>query len=345
MLSPSWCAPAHFPDIHEQALRRIRAVLELEPVEFPTTRRPGTATERAADLMAAFADPTIRAIFATIGGDDQITLIRHLDPGVVRSDPQPFFGYSDNTNVLNWLWRHGVGGYHGGSTQVHLGPGPQPDDVHLTTLRAALFGGGDVPITPLPASADSGVPWADPGVLATPTLLEATAEGWSWHGARLVVRGPTWGGNLEVLQWVLAAGHAHPDPAAYDGCVMLLETSEERPGAPEVTRMMRVLGERGLLERAGAVLLARAKASEHDDDPGPAARADYRRAQRSSVLDVMARYAPDVPTVVGVEFGHTHPQWVLPYGGEMTVDSAAQRITAHFGGAPERGEHPQAQVR
>ena len=109
VVSPSFAAPALFPAVHEQALRRIRSELGLEPVEFPTTRRFGAApADRAADLMAAFADPEIRAVFATIGGDDQITVLPHLDPAPFVADPKPFFGFSDNTNLLNWLWNHGV---------------------------------------------------------------------------------------------------------------------------------------------------------------------------------------------------------------------------------------------
>src|SRR4029453_1869651 len=94
-----------FPELHEQAMRRLRADFGLEPVEYPTTRRlNASATDRAADLMAAFADPDIRAVLATIGGDDQITVLPHLDPKPFRADPKPFFRYSANTNLLNRLW-------------------------------------------------------------------------------------------------------------------------------------------------------------------------------------------------------------------------------------------------
>ena len=34
--------------------------------------------------------------------------------------------------------------------------------------------------------------------------------------------------------------------------------------------------------------------------------------------------------VFNLDFGHTDPQWVLPYGGTITVDGPARRITAHF---------------
>src|SRR6185312_5936950 len=122
VLSPSFAAPGFAPAVHEQAMARIRDTLGLVPVEYPTTRKLGaTAAERAADINAAFADPGIGAIFATLGGDDQITLTPHLDAGLAAANPKPFFGYSDNSNLLNWLWGLGVPGYYGGSTQVHLG--------------------------------------------------------------------------------------------------------------------------------------------------------------------------------------------------------------------------------
>ena len=124
-MSPSFAAPAVAPAIHDQGLRRLTELTGLIPVEYPTTRRlDATAQDRAADLNTAFADPSIRAVLATIGGEDQITVVPLLDPEVVKADPKPFLGYSDNTNLLNWLWTAGVAGFYGGSTQVHLGAGP-----------------------------------------------------------------------------------------------------------------------------------------------------------------------------------------------------------------------------
>jgi len=33
---------------------------------------------------------------------------------------------------------------------------------------------------------------------------------------------------------------------------------------------------------------------------------------------------------VMADIGHTDPQWIIPYGGSMTVDGPARRITAHY---------------
>src|SRR3979411_2852676 len=100
---------------------RRRDETGLEPVEYPTTRQLGASPQdRAADLMAAFADPGIRAVLAPLGGAAQLTAPPFLDPAVVAANPKAFVGYSDNTNLLNWLWNLGMVSYHGGSTMVHL---------------------------------------------------------------------------------------------------------------------------------------------------------------------------------------------------------------------------------
>ena len=81
VLSPSAGLPAVFPSVYEQGLRRIREVFELVPVEYPTTRKmDAPLQERARDLHAAFADSEVRAIISSIGGADQIKLLKHLDP-------------------------------------------------------------------------------------------------------------------------------------------------------------------------------------------------------------------------------------------------------------------------
>src|SRR4051794_22620334 len=142
VLSPSFAAPGFAPAVHGQAMLRLTEVTGLVPVEYPTTRLLDASQQaRADDVNAAFADPEIRAVLATIGGDDQITIIPYLESALVRADPKPFLGYSDNTNLLNWLWNQGVAGFYGGSTQVQLGPGPAVDAVHIAGLRAALLTG------------------------------------------------------------------------------------------------------------------------------------------------------------------------------------------------------------
>ncbi|MDG4763814.1 LD-carboxypeptidase [Solwaraspora sp. WMMD406] len=113
VLSPSAGLPAIYPHVYELGLRRLRDQLGLVPVEYPTTR--------AAHVL------------------------RHLDDEVLATNPKPFFGYSDNTNLLHHLYRlHGRGGvafhggFHGGSVLVHLGRPGAMHPLTLESLHAAL---------------------------------------------------------------------------------------------------------------------------------------------------------------------------------------------------------------
>ncbi|WBB88671.1 S66 peptidase family protein [Verrucosispora sp. WMMC514] len=329
IVSPSAGLPALFPHVYELGLRRLRAEYGLEPVEYPTTRVMGAdPRDRARDLTAAFADPTITAVLATVGGDDLITVTPHLDDEVLRANPKPYFGYSDNTNVLNHLHRLGVVSYHGGSVLVHLG---RPGALHPLTadsLRAALFGSDWYDLTPAAQWGDEPNDWNDPASLAAePVMFPGT--GWRWQGPAKVVEGRTWGGNLEVLHWLLAADRVAP-AATLAGSVFLMETSEELPSAVEVYRMLRNLGERGLLGGFPAALVGRAKAWEFSRRLTPAEKQAYAEDQRAAVTRAFAEYASDTVLVFDVDFGHTDPQLIIPYGGEVRVDAVQRRISVRY---------------
>ena len=330
IVSPSFAAPAVFPAVHELAMRRLRDEFGLEPVEYPTTRRlDADPRDRAADLMAAFTDPGIAGVLATIGGDDTLTVLPFLDPELVAANPKPYAGYSDNTNLLNWLWNLGLAGWYGGSTMVHLGRGGGLHPVSATSLRAALLDGGDLDLAPAATFSEDEQDWADPATRAEFPLDQPGAE-WIWHQPDRVGTAPTWGGDLEILQWNLAASRWIRPSDDYAGCILLLETDEELPSATAVFRMLRNMGERGLLAQFPAVVFARPKAALFGDPADPAQRQRYRDDQREAVLRALTAYNPAAMAVFNVDFGHTDPQYVLPYGGRMTIDGPARRITAHY---------------
>lgn len=330
VVSPSWAGAGVFPQVHEIGVGVIRDVLGLVPVEFPTTRQVGASPqERANDVNAAFADPHIKALMAVIGGSDQITVLPHLDADIITANPKAFFGYSDNINMLNYLWNLGIVGYHGGSTLVHFA---RPGGVHpafMTSLRHALFDRELVEIKPVTEFTDLQPEWEDLSTLTNP-LATMSEPGWNWHNATRIVTGPTWGGNLEILHWNLAANRWIRPNEHYHGCVLILETSEEMPSADEVFRMLRNFGERGLLAQFPAVVFAKAKAWHPHNRLDEEGRSAFRAEQELAVLRVFEIYNPQAMVVYGPDFGHTDPQYVLPFGGLMTIDGPAQRIKVQY---------------
>ncbi|HTY39564.1 MAG TPA: LD-carboxypeptidase, partial [Candidatus Paceibacterota bacterium] len=116
ILSPSFAAPGKWPRVYELGLKRLRETFELEPVEFPATKKLGASKEdRSKDLIDAFENKEIKAVIASLGGDDQITYIKNLPASPFINNPKPFFGFSDNTHFENFLWLNGIPSYYGGS--------------------------------------------------------------------------------------------------------------------------------------------------------------------------------------------------------------------------------------
>lgn len=329
IVSPSAGLPAIFPHVYELGLRRLREEFGLEPVEYPTTRVLGAdPRDRARDLTAAFADPSITAVLATVGGNDLITVTPYLDDDVLRANPKPYFGYSDNTNVLNHLYRLGIVAYHGGSVLVHLGRPGSPHALTFDSLRAALFTTDWYELTPAPEWGDRPNPWTEPETLAhEPEMLPG--EGWRWQGPARVVRGRTWGGCLEILHWLMATDRV-PTADELAGSVLIFETSQEMPSAQEVFRIVRNMGERGLLAAFPAIVVGRPKAWDFDKPLSVPERLAWCEAQREAITRALAPYNPDTVVVFDVDLGHTDPQLIIPYGGEIRVDAVERRIAVRY---------------
>ena len=330
IVSPSSGLPGLFPIPYELGLQRLREEFGLVPTEYPTTRQmDADPKDRAADLHAAFADPSITAIISTIGGDDQIRVLPHLDRALIAAHPKPFFGYSDNTNLLAFLWNAGIVGYYGCSVMVHLG---RPLELHPATrasFEAALFGSGEYTLVEPARTGDVDLPWSDPETFRRERPSEP-AEPWTWHAADRVVEGIAWGGCLEVLSWLAMADREIGPPESYAGCVLIIETSESMPSDEEVYWILQSFGERGLLRQFAAVLVGRAKAwtswrpLDHD------AKLAFRRSQRDAIRRAFERYGQNPLIVFDVDFGHTEPQFVIPIGGLVRVDGISRKITVTY---------------
>ncbi len=326
ILSPSMGLPAVFPAVYEQGLRRIREVFGLVPVEYATTRMMNAPLkDRARDVHAAFADPAIKAIIASIGGEDQIKLLKYLDPELIGAHPKPFFGYSDNTNLLTFLWNLGIVSYHGGSVMVHFGRGGQMHPYTVASLRRALFEHGEVEITPAHEYTDEPLNWARSEALTQQPPMFANT-GWRWLNEGRIIEGIAWGGNLEAIDFHLRTSRCLSPPDAYEGAILYLETSEELPSATYVYRVLMCMSERGLLQRFPAVLVAQPQAWSFECPNTVEDKARFTGDQEEAIRDALREYHPQALAVFNLDFGHTDPQCIIPNGGRIRIDGIEDRI-------------------
>lgn len=109
----------------------------------------GSDKRRAVELMNAFTDETVRAIWAARGGYGAMRLFDLLDPEMLRPHPKIFIGYSDLTALHLLLFnRFGWVTFHGPMAAKDLAGGEPAYD--RDSLLKALTGSD--PIGPIGAS-------------------------------------------------------------------------------------------------------------------------------------------------------------------------------------------------
>ena len=284
--------------------------------------------DRARDIMAAFSDPSNKAVFASIGGDDQIKLIKLLDPALLTSNPKPFFGYSDNTKLHNFLWGLGIPSYYGGGIMTELAFQQKIPDLNVKYLMQALFKTGALEVESSNEFNDIGLDWSEKENLTKARQFE-TNDGLHWEGSKSV-EGILWGGCVESLIVQCSTGKYLPSKEDLEGTILFIETAEDMPEAWVVEYLLTGFGERGWFDAFQGVLVGRPKAWEFNKPNSPEQKIEYKEQQRKTIVRTIREYNADIPIIQNLDFGHTAPQIVMPYGGLAKIDSTAHKITLAY---------------
>ena len=329
ILSPSFAAPGKWPHVYELGCRRLRDIFGLEPVEFPATKKLGASTkERSKDLIDAFEDKEIKAVIASIGGDDQITYIKNLPKAPFVNNPKPFFGYSDNTHFINFLWLCGIPSFYGGHLFTEFAMQNEMDDFTIKYLKYALFEHGVFDLESSPTFNDIGLNWSDPSLLTQKRRYQDN-DGWHWDGLTNS-EGTTWGGCVESIDELLRHGTTVPTLEDFENIILFMETSEEIPDHDYVRRVLRALGERGILKNIKGLLVGRPKAWEFDKPNTDEQKEKHKQGQREMFLETVRKYNPTIPIIQNIDIGHTSPQICLPSGKRIVIDSSTKTIKIEF---------------
>jgi muramoyltetrapeptide carboxypeptidase LdcA involved in peptidoglycan recycling len=300
-VSLSWGGPARYPAVYERGCSVLSSVFGLTVVHAPHVLAPDAhPRDRAADLMAAFADPSIRGIITTIGGEDSIRLLPYLDPAVIAANPKVFLGYSDTT-VSHFVC-------HNAGLTTFYGPSVMAGFAELlpytaAAVRRALF--SNAPIGEL-QPADGWTPeWPD-WESFVPRSLRPRHD-WTFLQGSGIAEGRLLGGCIDVLEFVRGTSAW---PASFDGAILFLETSEDAPPPVFVTRALRSYAAMGILQRINGLIFGRPGGGERFEE--------YDAAILRVVRDEEG--LGHLPIITGMDFGHTDPMFVLPYGALARID-------------------------
>jgi len=198
----------------------------------------GDDATRAAELMSAFADPEVSAIFPARGGTGITRILGLLDYQIIRKHPKVFVGYSDNTALhLALQSQTGLVTFHGPHPMDGLGAAEGLSELSARTYWRAFQheqyfdeGGAEQPNGYL-------VPLTENEQASLTTLHPGTARG------RLV------GGNLALIVALMGT----PYEINTAGNILLLEDINEPPY--RIDRLLSQLQLAGKLDELAGILL------------------------------------------------------------------------------------------
>ncbi len=324
-VSLSWGGPGTFPYRYQAGKQQLQDELGLVVVETPHACRDDAwlsrhPEARAHDLMEAFADPSIRAIISTIGGDDSIRLLPYLDLEVIRAHPKVFLGYSDTTITHLACFRAGLVSFYGPAIMSGFAENCGMMPYTVESVRRTLF--SSAPIGLLEPNRDGWtvehLDWADPGNQSRRRRLQPS-PGWNFMQGVGVRRGRLIGGCFEVLDWLRGTAF-WPSPEDWQDAILFWETSEGAPPPSDLVYVLRTYAAMGLLPRLAGILFGR---------PGGQVPPERFGEYDAALLQVVAQEEglTTLPIVTGMDFGHTDPMLVLPYGVEAEIDCEQGRVS------------------
>ncbi len=210
-----------------------RGVAELERLGFRVKYDPdilardrytaGSDERRARELIKAFTDPEVKAVWAARGGYGSMRLFGLLDQNLLQQNPKIFIGYSDLTALHLYFYRRfGWVTFHGPMAAKDLAGGQEHYDLRsllgaLTKTEAA----GEINSSPI-------------------EILHG--------GAGEKVRGRLLGGCLSLIVALMGT----PDELDTRGAILFLEDTGAKPFS--IDRMLQQLKLAGKFDQVRAIV-------------------------------------------------------------------------------------------
>lgn len=295
-----------------QGKERLENLFDLEVVEMPNTLKGSefiynNPQKRAEDLMMAFADKSIKAIFSCIGGEESIRMLPYIDFDVIKNNPKIFMGYSDTTTIHLICLKAGISSFYGPSVLNEFAENVKMHDYTVKHINKTLFSNeviGNIECSEYWTS--ERIPWLEEYKNKERTLLPNT--GYELVQGKGKVKGRLIGGCMEVLE--MAKGTLiWPYNNAWDDVILFFETSEEIPEPKYIEYWLRNYGSQGILNRVKGIVFGK----PYDNK--------YYKEYKSVIQKVLNELnLNELPILYNMNFGHTLPMFVVPYGAMAEIN-------------------------
>ena len=313
-ISLSW-GGAGEPDLrwrYEQGIDRLRNVFGLEVVAMPNSLKGGNylyenPQARAEDLMNAFKDPSIKGIFSNIGGSDSIRLLPYIDFDVIRDNPKVFIGFSDSTVTHLFCHKAGISSFYGPAILTDFAENVEMHEYTVEALKKTLFEASEIgEVKAASEWTSERLEWIignkDKKRQMKPNKGFELLQGSGIAQGRLI------GGCIEVLEFAKGTS-LWPTADNWEDSILFFETSEELPAPGQLEYWLRNYGTQGILQQAKGIIFGK---PQHEK---------YYEEYKDSIRLIMKELSlENLPILYNLNFGHTEPKFVLPYGAMAEIN-------------------------
>lgn len=313
-ISLSW-GGAGEPDLrwrYEQGIDRLRNVFGLEVVAMPNSLKGGdylyeNPQARAEDLMNAFKDPTIKGIFSNIGGSESIRLLPYIDFDVIRDNPKVFIGYSDSTVTHLFCHKAGISSFYGPAILMDFAENVEMHEYTVEALKKALFTASAIgEVKPATEWTSERLEWIIENKDKKRKMN--TNKGYELLQGSGIAQGRLIGGCIEVLEFAKGTS-LWPAKEYWKDSILFFETSEELPTPGNVEYWLRNYGTQGILQQAKGIIFGKPQNEKYYEE--------YKESIRVIMKELSLE---NLPVLYNLNFGHTEPKFVLPYGAMAEIN-------------------------
>lgn len=253
----------------------------------------GSDERRAEELMQAFTDPEVDAIFPGTGGYGTMRMLDLLDFDVIRKNPKVLIGFSDITGLhIALAEKCNLVTFHSPNPQWGLGSSTNLPEFSATYFWRSLLASKN-------RGAKQGFAYELPSWAPLGTFTTGVGEG------------PACGGNLSLISALVGSEYELDT----EGRVLFLEDVNEAPY--RIDRMLRQMKLAGQLDKPAAVILGQFRKCEPDGSDSSL-----------SLTEVFLDYFADAPYPVVCNFpaGHVSLNATLPFGVPVRVDADRREV-------------------
>jgi muramoyltetrapeptide carboxypeptidase LdcA involved in peptidoglycan recycling len=321
IVSPSGGAVSAFPDIYQSGVQYLEDQLGLRVKEYPSVKMESKELYnnpkiRADDINEAFLDSDVKGIISSIGGSDSVRILKYLDIKNIKKNPKLIMGYSDSTSFLAYLNMKGLVTFYGSSVMAGFSYLKNFVDAG-EEYEKVFFGNEKYSIRAFQGWANNYKNWADSKNIGQVEEIFYEWNEHQWINKGNVSKGKLWGGCIEILE-MMNGTFAWPNMKFFKDKILFFETSEEKPTPDHVGYVLRNFGLQGILGQIKGLLIAKPKGYTKEE------KNKLNEITKMVVVEEWGR--SDLNIVMNMDFGHTEPRHIMPYGIEMEINAEKESI-------------------